>query len=289
MSNTAEKKVTAFGEIVWDVFKDVKVLGGAPLNFAYFCGKLGAEAGIISAVGDDTEGDEAIARASREGIDIKGVHRSFFAPTGRVDVVSDAQGKPAFKILSPAAWDFIYSDFAALEAARSCDAFAFGTLAQRASRSRTTLEALLEELPQDCLAVFDVNLRGHYYSASCIENSLRRADIFKLSDDELPVLAEMFGLSGDAAQICAALVKTQALRYLLLTKGARGYEVFGKQGLHISGACPDIKVVDTVGAGDSFCAAFTMKILNAETPQAAAEFANNFAGEVCARKGAFCL
>lgn len=160
-----KNKIASFGEIVWDCFGDSKTLGGAPLNFAYFCAKFGCDSAIISAVGNDGLGRAALAKIAEIRLDARAVAVLPDLPTGIVDVSEGSDGLPAYNIRRPAAWDEIGLSEAAAEIAAGCGAFCFGTLAQRSETSRKTLFALLETLKPSCLKVFDANLRQNYFDA----------------------------------------------------------------------------------------------------------------------------
>ena len=131
--------IASFGEIVWDVYPGEKILGGAPLNFAYFCAELGAKAKIISAVGDDALGKEALSLIGRINVGSDCVSICKDAPTGRVDVKMRDNGIPSYHIVSPSSWDFIKASESTVESAKKSDAFAYGTLSQRSGESRAAL------------------------------------------------------------------------------------------------------------------------------------------------------
>lgn len=286
----SKKCIVAFGEIVCDVFPDSSRIGGAPLNFAYFCKKLGAESHIISAVGNDAYGSEILGILKEENISASSVKILPQFPTGKVLVQMLGEGLHRFEICSPAAWDHIDAEESLFSLAKRADAFEFGTLAQRSEISRKTLWQLLNMLSPDCLKIFDVNLRGNFFTNDIIAESMSRADILKTNEDEFPIISDTLGISAKTPDNGAfEIMKKCSLKYLLLTRGEKGYKIFTKNGKIISGESDDIEVVDTVGAGDSFTAAFTMGILNGESPENAAKSAGRLSQEVCTRRGALCL
>lgn len=288
---SAKKCVVAFGEVVCDIFPDSSRVGGAPLNFAYFCGKLGAEAHVISAVGNDLCGSEILNLLNEEKISSDSIKILPQFPTGKVLVKMLDHGTHSFEICSPAAWDYISEKENLEELAKRADAFEFGTLAQRSEVSKKTLWNLLDMLPENCLKIFDVNLRGDFFTKNIIADSIFRADILKTNDDEFPIISDILGISKKISQDISALeiINKSGLKYLLLTQGEKGYKIFTNSGKIISGKSDKIDVVDTVGAGDSFTAAFTMGILNGDIPEIAAKFAGELSQKVCTRRGALCL
>lgn len=284
---TRDITIASFGEIVWDVYPGEKILGGAPLNFAYFCAELGAKAKIISAVGDDELGKEALSLIEKINVDSGCVSICPNAPTGRVDVKMHDNGIPSYHIVSPSSWDFIDSSENTIEAAKNSNAFAYGTLSQRSGESRAALKKILAALPASCLKICDVNLRAPYYTYEIVESSISGADILKINDDELEVLTAVLNLDGGDIQTRAqTILERYNLRHLLLTCGPKGYMVLSANEAPVFGGGGKIKIVDTVGAGDSFTAAFTVNILAGKNVEESARAADTLAEEVCSRRGA---
>lgn len=279
------KEIVSFGEIVWDVFGDKSTLGGAPLNFAYYCIKNGSDARIISAVGGDSLGQSTLAQMKRLSIpsDFVGILDGY--PTGKVNVSIDADGLASYEICSPSAWDFIEASPQARGFLRGADAFVFGSLAQRSEFSRATLHSLIALLPDSCVKLFDVNLRQNFYSVEVLEKSMRLSNIVKLNDDELALISKIFGISGGEKARAERIFELFNLDYLVLTLGARGHAIFSSDGVLERGAEP-AKVVDTVGAGDSFTATFLSLLLDSKSLAEASDAAAKMAAKVCSQKGA---
>ena len=268
--------VVSFGEILWDVIDGVPHLGGAPFNFAVHCAKCGLSAAIISAVGNDDLGRRACDKARQYGVDIHGVSVLEDRPTGTVLVKLSDDGMPSYDIRTDAAWDEISVTKNQLEGA--CPrAVYFGTLAQRSLVSAATLRRVLEAWPE-AEAFFDVNLRQTYWSKPLVEEGLARATVLKLNDEEQVRL-------GIVPSAMFAAYKN--LKIVIVTKGAEGCEVFLKDGSSfVSPAVPAGPVVDTVGAGDAFSAAFLTALLNGAKPQEAAWAGNVRGGYVASKVGA---
>lgn len=283
-----KNKIVSFGEIVWDCFGDSKTLGGAPLNFAYFCAEFGCDSAIISAVGNDGLGRAALAKISEIRMDARAVAVLSDLHTGVVDVSEGPDGLPAYDIRRPAAWDKIGLSEAAAEIAVGCDAFCFGTLAQRSETSRKTLFALLGTLKPACLKVFDANLRQNYFDAKILAESLEYADMLKLNDPELHIVHGLLFRRKCAGlrEMAEEIAEKFSLKFLACTLGAEGHIVFSRGEEPVRGFPEPVEVVDTVGAGDAFTAGFVSAILDGENATNAAKRAAKSAAYACSRKGA---
>lgn len=277
-----KKIIVGIGEILWDMLPSGKALGGAPANFAYHAGRLGEEGWAVSAVGDDALGREIL-----ELVASKGLHSMIAVtdkPTGTVQVELDDRGVPAYSIMEDVAWDNIPFTPEMEELAKRADAVCFGSLVQRMN-SRSSVMRFIRAMRPDALKVFDINLRQHYYSCEVIVESLMLADILKINDEEIRIVAGMLGLSDDAVTACRELIGSFGLRLVILTKGPEGSEVITADKVIPQGV-DDVEIVDTVGAGDSFTAAFTVAYLRGDTLAEAQRLASGTASYVCSRKGA---
>lgn len=269
-------KVTLFGEILFDVFEDGPRLGGAPLNLAVHLHRLGAEVHLISAVGNDALGEVALKEITRQGLDTSQIAK-LPHPTGTVTVKLDERKVPTYEFSSDCAYDHIpLPESDELDG----DLFCFGTLAQRSAESRKTLQSLLSRKPGRIFC--DVNLRQNFYDRTILQKSLEAADLVKLNDEELPIIAALFDLAPESE----ALAQRFNLETLIVTLGPRGCEVLHHGKKIFSPAWP-AKIVSTVGAGDSFSAAFLYTLLAGCDVLEAAEAGNRLAAQVAAQQGAF--
>ncbi len=277
-----KKVIVGIGELLWDMLPSGKAIGGAPANFAYHAGRLGEEGWVVSAVGDDALGHEIL-----DVLDEKRLH-SLVAmsekPTGTVQVSLDAAGVPTYTIVEDVAWDHIPLTPKMQDLASRADAVCFGSLVQR-NGSRASVLKFLEAVPASALKVFDINLRQHFYTPEILQKSLEIADVLKINDEEIVILSEMFGLGSDPREACRKLIRQYSLRFVLLTKGAQGSEVISPDEVIPQGV-GKVDVVDTVGAGDAFTAAFTVAYLRGDSLADAQKLAGEVTAYVCSHKGA---
>ena len=278
-------KVVSFGEIVWDILPGGKQIGGAPLNFAFFANSPEIQAYVISAVGMDSLGDETLELLEKTGVNLDYVQRNG-CPTSKVLVDLDEQGCPEYEIVEGVAWDEIECTPDALELVKDASVFCWGSLAQRSMTSHNALLQLLESLPDNCMRVFDINIRQGYYSKVIIEKSLEHSDILKLNEDELPLVASILCLDGNERAIIKAMMERYELSYLIYTHGADFSEVYASNGKMSHVTTPKVEVKDTVGAGDSFTASFVSSILEGATLEQSHARAVEVSAQVCTKNGA---
>jgi fructokinase len=281
--------VVAIGEVLWDLLLTGRKLGGAPANFGYHAHALGARTHIITRVGNDDDGCEIIHRFREMALPEETVQIDDVFPTAVAKVILSGNGLAQFKFQENVAWDHIAVTEVGLAAAREVDALCFGSLAQRSSCSRASTEELVAVTPKQALRVFDINLRPPFYSRSIIEESLKQANVLKLNNDELPVLAEMFSLKGSVEGRIERLAQDFNLQVVALTRGPNGSLLYRKeeQEEHWSDCVSrPVEVVDTVGAGDSFTAALVLGLLHKMDLDEINDLANDVARFVCSQPGA---
>lgn len=277
-------RVVGIGELLWDMLPSGAQIGGAPANFSYHAGALGAETRTISRVGDDKLGHELLAQLKALGVNTECVQVDATLPTGTVAVEIDADGQPCFAIRANVAWDHLQADAAAMNAASSADALCFGTLAQRDPVSRAAIRKLVAASPSSTLRVLDVNLRQQYYSRALIEESLALATVLKVNDLELPRLVTLFSLEGELRAQLEQLAERWQLNAIALTRGDRGSVLLTN---HAYSEHPGVTVTvkDTIGAGDAFTAAMTIGLLSGWALDDVNTHANDVAAFVASRSG----
>jgi fructokinase len=287
--------VVGVGEVLWDLLLTGPQLGGAPANFAYHARVLGAEAHVITRVGNDDHGREIIRRFREMGLPHRTVQVDETAPTGTATVELSGNGLAHFTIQNNVAWDYLAATPEAVAVARDADAICFGSLAQRCESSRTAIQQLVAAAPANALRVFDINLRQQFYSRELIEKSLQLANVLKLNDDELPTLTGLFSLPGSPElqieQHIERLAQMFRLRLVALTRGANGSLLYQKDKDNDEARwsdCPSrpVQVVDTVGAGDSFTATLVLGLLREMDLDELNTLANEVARYVCSHAGA---
>ena len=276
------KTVVGLGELLWDMFPSGKKLGGAPLNFAYHCHQLGAQGYPVSAVGADELGREILAVVASKEIPGQYVAELDTHPTGIVEVALDDNGKPEYVIKEGVAWDFIPECRELDELARQTDAVCFGSLAQRNAVSRWTIDRFLASMRSGFLKIFDVNLRQQFYTKSILQISLGLCNVLKLSDEELPVITELMGISGTIEERLRTIVELLELKLIAYTRGSEGSLLVSASELDDHPGYPS-EVANTVGAGDSFTAALCMGMLKGNSLSAINDQANRVAAYVCSK------
>lgn len=279
------KFVVGIGEVLWDVLPEGKKLGGAPANFAYHVSQFGLNSRVVSAIGNDKLGAEIERDFSEKGLE--GIIEKVAYPTGTVQVSLDDNGVPNYTIKENVAWDNIPFTPALKELAQHTCAVSYGSLAQRNIVSRETIHAFLDAMPKEgAYKIFDINLRQNFYTKDIICESLERCNVLKINDEELVAVSRLFGYPGiDLQDKCWILLAKYDLKMLILTCGVNGSYVFTPG--HVSFVeTPKVTVADTVGAGDSFTAAFVSAILRGLSVSEAHKLAVNVSAYVCTQNGA---
>lgn len=277
------KTIVGAGEILWDVYPDGPRFGGAPANFAGSSAAMASNHDhvfIVSAVGSDQLGNDALKALAGYHVQSKAVQQNEFE-TGNVQVTLDSAGVATYEFATNSAWDnLVWNDqLAAL--ANDCDAVCFGTLGQRSPASRAVLQKFVAATSSSALRVLDINLRDPFWDADCILQSLELANVLKMNEDELPVIADIVNLSGDVEQQLGELAKRYSLTTVTVTKGPEGVTVWHNGEVHHEPATPT-EVVNTVGAGDAFTAGLVRGLLDKCSIQDTVRSAIKIASQVCA-------
>lgn len=281
--------IVGMGEVLWDVLPEGRKLGGAPANFAYHVSQFGLPGCVVSAVGDDVPGEEIIKNFTSKGLDMLIAEVPY--PTGTVEIEVDQAGVPEYDIKENVAWDNIPFTPELEDLAKHTKAVCFGSLAQRNMVSRETINRFLDAMPvnEDTLKVFDINLRQSFYDKETLCNSMEKCNVLKINDEELEIISRMFGYPDtDFQERCRILVGKYNLKMLILTCGINGSYVFTPGNVSYR-PTPVVEVGDTVGAGDSFTAAFISSILKGKSVCEAHRCAVLTSAFVCTQKGAMPL
>ena len=276
--------IVGIGEILWDVFPEGKILGGAPANFAYHIAQFGFEGVAVSAVGNDELGKEIHESLAEK--QLKHILEITGYPTGTVQVTLNHSGVPQYEICENVAWDYIPLTPETEALAKSAKAVCFGSLAQRNDYSKKTINSFLDLMPDDSYKIFDINLRQHFYSKALIHQSLLKCNILKINDDEVIAVSSLFdGTNKTETEVCETLLSVYNLDIVILTKGTEGSLVMTKTEKSYL-ETPKVIVADTVGAGDSFTAGFIAALLHGASIQKAHQLAVEVSAYVCTQNGA---
>lgn len=282
-------KIVGIGEIVWDEFNGVFVLGGAPLNFAHFARQLGAKTYIIAAIGKDELGDKVLKKISELDVDQSGIQRNDL-PTGVVHAEQiPGSDDVVYDIYENVAWDALEFDPRYEALLQDADAICWGSLAQRTAAAHSHIMKILDCVPSACMKVFDINLRQHYYSREVIEKSLEKANVLKLNEGEVMKIAELLEMPDPDAPLntIMALIDKYDLKYVVYTLGSSRSEIYSADGLLSMIPTPKVEnFVDAVGAGDSFTASFVTSMLQGKDVRLSHKIAVEVAAFVCTQKGA---
>jgi len=280
-------KIVCFGEILWDVFPDAKVIGGAPLNVALRLQSQGHKVAMISRLGKDRDGEKAYNIITQAGLPTTGIQWDETLSTGKVLVTINEKGSANYVITEPVAWDALTVTEEGKRLVSEASIFVFGSLACRREKSRETLFELLSEAK---FSVFDVNLRPPYYSMELLQELMGRSNFVKLNDEELIEITDALGLGENRLKDRAiGLLHALRLEGLCVTKGPHGAFLFWK-GEFYDHLGYSVAVKDTVGAGDSFLATLIGELLaNHQDPNNALNMACAVGALVASKAGANCV
>jgi len=291
--------ILGIGELLWDIVPDGMRLGGAPANFAVMAGRLGNHAAILSRIGRDDLGRQAIDRLDPMPVETGFLQVDQLHETGRVTVSLEG-GEPHYTIHEPAAWDFLELSDEWIQLAARADAICFGSLAQRNRQARQTIQTLAAEASAKCIHVFDVNLRAPFYSAEVLQESLELATAVKMNDVEAPLVLDLLDLAIEEAPVTGETLSTPeylraaaerllaefpSLQLVAATRGSRGSLLVTRDEWNEHPGFP-VKVADGIGAGDAFTAAMTHYMLRGADLATLNEAGNRWGGWMASQSGA---
>jgi fructokinase len=275
-------EVLCVGELLWDALPAGLFLGGAPFNVACYLSAAGVPTTMVSRVGADRLGEEAVRRAQRYGVGTDLVQVDPTLPTGFVGATIDESGQPTYVIEDAVAWDAIEASDVLLARAGRARAIVFGSLAQRHATTRRTIERLWEG---SALQVFDINLRPPFEDRDVIRGSLQRADVVKVNREELHRLASWFELPNGDRESASALSGKFSCPVVCVTRGAAGAGLW-RDDTWTEHEGFKVEVRDTVGAGDAFLAVLLAGLLSGADSETLLKNANRIGADVASRAGA---
>lgn len=278
--------IVCYGETLWDIFPDKKIIGGAPLNVALRAHSLGAKSTIISRVGNDKDGQDILQYLRSQNMNTKGIQIDSALDTGNVLVHLDKNNTASYTISSPVAWDEIVVKDSDLELVLNADAFIFGSLS---TRNKTSKETLFQLLSKAKFKVFDANLRKPFYHLPSIIDLMYRSDIIKLNDEELEEIGQFLNFPPasleDQIKQLSIITKTETI---CITLGAEGAILYANE-TFFKNPGYRVKVKDTVGAGDSFLASLIFLLAGKTSPQTALDYSCAMGSIVASKNGANAL
>jgi fructokinase len=268
------KKIVAFGEVVWDILPNGKVLGGTPSNLVYRCNSFSEQGFLLSRVGDDDLGNEAIEKLNELGISDDNVQSDTEFPTGTVHISFENNYDPRYIVTPDVAFDHIEFSAEALKLVRDADCLFYGLLPQRFGISKNTLRELIKESP-DSIHFFDLKLFEHFFNVRVVENLLESSNIVRIKEKEISFLSKELGLNDETLnEFSEELSKKYKIDLILVTRGQNGVFAFHKTrgAFYDPGYC--IEIVDNIGSGMAFSAGFLHYYLNGKSIQQALNFGN---------------
>jgi fructokinase len=277
--------VIGLGELLWDCFSDSRRPGGAPANVAFQANQLDCEGVVCSRIGQDQLGEELTAFLETQGVSTRTLQFDANHPTGTVTVEIKEGNHPEYTIHQDVAWDAM--DFTPdwQQLMQSASAICFGSLAQRREPSRTTIQQCLAATTDDCLIVYDVNLRQDYYSTTVLEESLHACRAVKLNHEELVVISQLLNTSTEESQFANEIQSRFGVDLVIITRGENGcLLISADETVDVPGE--KIEVADAVGAGDAFTAGLISALLKNWPLKTAGEFANCVGAKVASSSGA---
>ena len=284
--------ILGIGELLWDLLPEGPRLGGAPANFSVMSGRLGNHAVILSRIGRDDLGRDAIKRLDPLPVDSSNIQIDPAHGTGSV-LVTLKDGQPEYVIHQPAAWDSLELSDTWLQLAERADAICFGSLAQRSVESRQTIQTLAAQTSSSCVRVYDVNLRAPFYSGEIVQESLELATVVKMNDAEVPQVLALLGLplndepASTRLRVGAERLLSEfpTLQMAAITCGGNGSLLVTREAWHQHPGVP-VQVADTIGAGDAFTAALTHYLLRGADLATLNEAGNRWGAWVASQAGA---
>lgn len=268
------KKIVAFGEVVWDIFPNGKILGGTPSNLVYRCNSFNEQGFLLSRVGDDDLGYAALQKLKELGISDENVQIDTEFATGTVYITFDENQEPRFHVTPDVAFDHIEFSAEALKLVRDADCLFYGLLPQRFGLSKNTLRELIKESP-DSLHFFDLKLFKHFFNVQVVENLLGFSNIVRIKEKEISFLNQELELQADdISDFCSKMIKKYKVDLILITRGQNGvFAMHKRKGVYSDGGY-SVEMVDNVGSGMAFSAGFLHYYLNGKSIQQALNFGN---------------
>lgn len=271
-----------FGEVLWDVLPTGEKPGGAPMNVAYHLHKQGLQVAMISRIGTDDRGNKLLEILAQNGLTTDYIQRDEDHQTGIVNATLHESNEVTYEIVHPVAWDFIALEDRLPDLVAGAQFFVYGSLAARDTATADTLWQLVEVAQT---RVVDINLRPPHYSQELVERLLHSADITKLNEHELPLIAGWFGKTGGEEEQVKMLQEQFSIPTIIVTRGGDGALVC-QEGTIYRHPGYRVTVADTIGSGDAFLAGFLAQTKEGKPVPARLQFANSLGAFIASQQGA---
>jgi len=280
------KKIVAFGELVWDILPNGKTLGGTPSNLVFRCNSFNEQGYLLSRIGDDTLGAEAVRKLMELGISDENVQIDQEFATGTINITFNNKQEAQYDVTPDVAFDHIEFSAEALKLVRDADCVFYGLLPQRFGLSKNTLRELIKESP-DSIHFFDLKLFTHFFNVQVVESLLECSNIVRIKEKEIAFLGSELGIeSNEIGKFSDALIQKFNIDLILITRGYKGVYAFHKKKGLFTDSGYQVEVVDNIGSGMAFAAGFLHYYLNGKGIQRALNFGNAAAALNTTRQGA---
>ena len=249
--------IVCFGEVLWDLYPDKKIIGGAPFNVFARLNNLGNNVDFISSIGNDKLGNEILEHFNQNNYSNKFLNIDEKYETGSV-IITLKNGEPSYKILSNVAWDFIPLKASYDEILSDLDILVYGSLASRNIESFKTLKELTK---QSKFNILDLNIRESYYDFEKVSSLVNSADFLKVNLEELELINQLFKFNiSDTQNLIFKILKQFDLKYICVTNGEIESMIYDGKNFEIAKSF-QVDSIDNVGAGDNFLAALIDELL----------------------------
>lgn len=274
-----------FGEVLFDQFDDgTQVLGGAPFNVAFHLAGFGLEPIFVTRIGKDKLGQKVRTLMNEWHMDCAGLQVDPIYPTGTVRVTLQ-DGQPTYTILANQAYDFIDASQIYRELKNSpISLLYYGTLAQRNQISQAALSDL--RAWSQAPVFVDLNLRSPWWDTDSVSTNLTASRWAKINEEELlNISGRSIVTTSQLEQAASSIRKQYTLDLLIVTLGEKGSYFVTAHGTKFEPA-KNVTVVDSIGAGDAFCAVVILGLSRGWSLNATQKRATDFAAHSCSYKGA---
>lgn len=271
-----------FGEVLWDILPTGEKPGGAPMNVAYHLQKQGLQTAMISRTGKDEKGEKLFSVLEKNGLTTDFIQQDETYQTGIVNATLHESNEVSYEIVHPVAWDFIALEDGLPDLVNSAQFFIYGSLA---ARNKTTAETLWQLIEVANTCVVDINLRPPHYTKEVVEKLLHSADIAKLNEHELPLIAGWYNEGENEEEQVKAIQDRFSIPTIIVTKGGDGALVLENGTIHRHPGY-NVTVADTIGSGDAFLAGFLSQTKWGKPISLRLQFANALGAFIASKEGA---